>query len=86
MLYTPNTLCVYFISQTPTSVVWQMVDARRTVTIPMEAFTVHVQLVLSFTITLRAEVRCSVCQESKRIKLTYTEKYLTLINPLLKTK
>jgi len=32
-------------AQIPTSVFWQMVDVRRTATIPREAFIVHAQLV-----------------------------------------
>ena len=56
------------------SVSWQMVDVRRTVTIPMEAFIVHVQLVLSFTMNSNAEVKLSFCLVSKLIKLVYTDK------------
>ena len=75
-----------FFPQILMSVSWQMVDVRRTVTIPMEAFIVHVQLVLSFTMNSGVEVKRRVRQESKRFKLVYTEKYLTFINLLLITR
>ena len=72
-----------FISKIPMSVFWQMVDVRRTVTIPMEAITVHVQLVLSFMMDSSAEVRYRVCHDFKRIELAYPENYLTLLINLL---
>ena len=39
------------------NVIWQTVDARLTATIPMEASTVPVQVVLSYTIHSGAEVK-----------------------------
>lgn len=57
------------------SVFWQMVDVRRTVTIPMEVFTVPAQLVLSYTMNSSAEVRyAGLAKNRNEIKLSYTQK------------